>query len=225
MSLFVLCAISLLLGGCASIKHPKTVTPSGFLVDYSRLTPGTEDQMMLRWVSPNADVKKYTKVLVDPCQVVVKDKKSPEELADIQKAANEGYQKICAELGKDYVLVNKPEPGTLRIQVAVTNAQRSSPARNVISSVLPIGLGVSLAKDATTGKPTGVGEASFEIRALDAMNGEILAEGVDRRVGGKSPSAWFDSWHDVEAALTYWAQRTRYVLCRGRGGDNCVKPE
>lgn len=225
MALFVTCALSLLLGACSSIKHPKTVAQSGFLVDYSRLQPGTEDQFMLRWVNPSADIRKYTKVLVDPFQIVVKKERTPEELSDIQKAANEGYQKLCAELAKDYVLVKTPEPGTLRIQAAVTDAKRSSPVRNVVSSVLPIGLGVSLVKDASTGKPTGVGEASFEARALDAMTGELLAEGVDRRVGGKAPSGWFDSWHDVEAALTYWAQRVRFVLCRGRGGEGCVKPE
>jgi hypothetical protein len=210
---------------CVSTKQARTVEPHGFLVDYSRLQPGTGDQMLLRYVKPGVDVKGYTKILVDPFLIVVKEKQSDSMIADLHKAADVGYCYLREELGKDYVLVQTPEKGALRIQCAVTDARKAMPVWNVITSLCPLTLGISLVKDAVTGKPVAVGEATLEIRVTDAITGEILGEGVDRRVGGKHPKNMFDSWSEVDAALRWWAQRARYVLCVGRQGEGCVKPE
>ncbi|HSA77802.1 MAG TPA: DUF3313 family protein, partial [Nitrospirota bacterium] len=61
-------------------------------------------------------------------------------------------------------------------------------------------------------------------KITDAMTGELLGAAMDRRVGGKDVKGVFDSWHNADAALKYWAQRTRYALCMGRDGSDCVKP-
>lgn len=213
-----------LAGGCTVTKQARTAPPAGFLVDYARLRPGQGDQMLLRYVNPDADPRAYRKVLIDPFQIVVRGDLPKDAIDDLRLAAGEGYRYLREELGKDYELVDSPQPGTLRIQAALTDARRASPVRHIVSSVLPVGLAVSLAKDAVTGKPTGVGEAALEIRGLDAMTGEILAEAADRRVGGMSLKGATDSWAGVDEALRYWARRVRYVLCLGRSGPDCQAP-
>jgi hypothetical protein len=89
---------------------------------------------------------------------------------------------------------------------------------------LPIGIGISAIKGATTGKQTGVGEITAEFKITDAMTGELLGAGIDRRVGGKDPGGMFDSWYNADAAMKYWAKRVRYVLCTEGGRADCVKP-
>ncbi|HEX6113162.1 MAG TPA: DUF3313 family protein [Geminicoccaceae bacterium] len=82
------------------------------------------------------------------------------------------------------------------------------------------------AKGLATGKPGFVGEASVELRATDGQTGELVAAGVDRRVGGKSVSgAPTDSWDDVREAYRYWAKQLRYRLCTERGATDCTSPQ
>ena len=69
--------------------------------------------------------------------------------------------------------------------MAILEAEASSPVRNVVSSVVPIGIGISAISGAATGKQTGVGEISAEFKVTDALTGELLGAAVDRRVGGK----------------------------------------
>ena len=117
-----------------------------------------------------------------------------------------------------------PEEGTMRLQMAIIDADKSKVVRNVTSTVLPVGVGISLVKYAATGKQTGVGEIPPEFKVSDAMTGELMGAALDKRVGGKDITGTFDTWHHADAALKYWAQRTRYVLCTRRGDTGCIKP-
>ena len=95
---------------------------------------------------------------------------------------------------------------------------------DTISTIVPIGLGVSTLKAIATGKPAFVGEASVEVRVTDAQTGALLFEAVDSRVGTKNPTAVWDKWEDVDAAFQYWADRMGYKLCTERGAADCVAP-
>jgi hypothetical protein len=112
----------------------------------------------------------------------------------------------------------------LRIQLAILDADPSSRVSNILTSVIPIGIGISAIKGASTGKQSGVGEITVEFKISDAMTGELLGAAVDRRVGGKDVGGMFDSWYNADVALKYWAKRARFVLCSEGGRANCVKP-
>ena len=62
-------------------------------------------------------------------------------------------------------------------------------------------------------------------KLTDSDTGAILVEAVDRRGGTKSLRGAFNSWHDVEEAYRFWAEKMRYRLCQWRGGVNCVEPK
>lgn len=222
-ALFVV--VGLLLGGCAASYQARGVEmKETMFVNPAILKPGTGDQALYRYQNPDAKVRRYTKILVDPVLLGKSAELDAETLGNYQKLANNAFAYLVEELRNDFQIVESPEPETIRIQLAILDADPSSKVRNIISSVLPIGIGISAIKGASTGKQTGVGEITAEFKITDAMTGELLGAAIDRRVGGKDVGGMFDSWYNADAALKYWAKRVRFVLCTEGGRANCVKP-
>lgn len=217
--------VALLLGGCAASYQARGMDlKETMLVNPAILTPGTGDQALYRYQNPDMKGRRYTKILVDPVLLKKSAELDAETLENYQKLANNAFVYLVEELRNDFQIVKSPEPETLRIQMAIIDAAPSSKVSNVLSSVIPIGIGISAIKGASTGKQSGVGEITVELKLTDAMTGELLGAGVDRRVGGKDVGGMFDSWYNADAGLKYWAKRVRFVLCTERGGANCVKP-
>jgi hypothetical protein len=224
-ALALLVVVALLLGGCAASYQARGMDlKETMLVNPAILTPGTGDQALYRYQNPDMKGRRYTKILVDPVLLKKSAELDAETLENYQKLANNAFLYLVEELQKDYQIVKSPEPETLRIQLAIIDAEPSSKVSNVLSSVIPIGIGISAIKGASTGKQSGVGEITVELKLTDAMTGVLLGAGVDRRVGGKDVGGMFDSWYNADAGLKYWAKRVRFVLCTEGGRANCVKP-
>jgi hypothetical protein len=232
-------AISLLvwLGGCAATQEAKSVEKSGFLGDYSRLKPGqrgsffsqgAEDQALLVYQNPDVDWRKYKKVWVDPVTIWMKREDS--QLWDVsgidrQRLAALLWSKLDESLKKDYETTSQPGPDVLHIQVAITEAGPSQVVDDMVTSAaLPAKLLLS-PKSFTSGVAAFAGSASAEMRVIDSATGTILLEAVDRRGGTKSVGGSWSSWHDVEEAYRFWAEKIRYRLCQFRGGLDCVEPK
>ena len=218
---------ALLLGGCGGSYQARSMDikeGQTLFVNPSILEKGTGDQMLYRYENPKADIKKYTKVIIEPVIISKSAELDAGDLENYQKLANNAFVYLNQELSKDYQVVTSPDPQTLRVQLGITDADTSKPVRNFLSSFMPIGMGLSAVRYAATGKQSGVGEISGEFKLTDASTGELLAAAVDRRVGGKALSGIWDTWYNADEALKYWAQRTRFALCEARGGANCVKP-
>lgn len=225
-SILAVCIIiCLLLGGCTAGMQARDVDiKQSLLVNPSILEKGSGEQALYRYVNPKADIKKYTKIMVEPVLIEKQGELDAKERENYQKLANNAYIYLTRELKHDYHIIQAPEPGTLRVQMAIIDADSSKPVRNITSSIIPIGIGISLAKYGATGKQSGVGEITGEFKITDAVSGELLGAGLDRRVGGKNIEGVFDTWNHADAALQYWAKRLRYVLCTGRGSAGCIKP-
>ena len=234
-----LVAISLLIGagGCASTQEAKSVQKSGFLGDYSRLkegqrgsffSQGAEGQALLVYKNPDVEWRKYRKVWLDSVTVWVSQKDS--QLKDVshedQKLmAASLWGKLDEQLRKDYEMTSNPGPDVLHIQAAITEAESSNVAMDMVTSVyLPAKVLLS-PKSMATGVAAFAGSASVEMRVTDSATGTVLVEAVDRRGGTKSLGGSWSSWHDVEEAYRYWAEKTRYRLCQFRMGTGCVEPK
>jgi len=217
-------ALLVFLAGCGTSHQARSVDLNATLVNPSLLTAGEDDQSLYRYAKPNIDMKQYTKIFVEPVLVRKDGQLDKDEQENYQTLANNAYVYMTQELGKDYQLVKLPEPGALRIQMAIIDADNSKPVRNTLATVFPIGMAISLVKYGATGKSTGVGEITLEMRVTDAGSGELLGAALDRRVGEKKLSKLWSSWYNADEALKYWAQRTRFVFCEMRGSKVCVKP-
>lgn len=214
--------------GCAATKQARTVERLGFLKDlYPKMTEGDENagESLLIYKNPRVGVippNTYKKFMLDPVLVF----RGPQSKMDgisqnqAQLMADTFYALIYQEVSKDYQMVDKPGPDTLRAQVAITHLEESWPMLDVVSTI-PAPMNVlaagSMLKNVATGKPAFKGEAVIEAKVTDSQTGDVLRAVVDRRVGKKRLSGEsFNSWADVYESLRYWAENGRYQLCKAR---------
>jgi len=214
------------LGGCSATFQARNADiKDSVLVNPAILEKGGDDQALYRYINPKASLKQYTKVMIDPVLVRKDGELDKETLDNFQKLANNAYFYLREELRKDYVIVSSPEPGAMKVQMAIVDADSSKPVRNTLSTFVPVGIALSVVKYGVTGKQAGVGEITAEMKLTDASTGQLLAAAVDRRVGGKVLTELWSSWYNADEALKFWAKQLTYNLCSMRGGANCVKPE
>lgn len=199
----------------------ESVKQSGFLDDYSKLRKGGKGEAGLVYWNPTAKLSSYKNVVVDPVTIWLGAgsnlKKVP--VKERQALANEFHSAIVKSLEKDYVITNTAGPDTMRVRVALTDVQASSPTLDTISTYIPQAR--LLQTVATVGSDTAgfVGEASAEAEVRDMQTGALLAAGVDRRAGTKAlGDSTFDSWGDVREAFNAWSKQFSKNLAKRRGG-------
>ena len=192
-------------------------------------TMGEDPEALLVYRNPKANWKQYTKIILDPVTLWTSGKDSQLKevsVEDRQRLGNLLWSKLDENLRKDYEMTTQPGPGVMRIQAALTEAGESSPVMDTISSIVPQMKLLTGAKGVATGVSGFTGSASGEMKITDTATGELLAAAVDRRGGTKSLSGVTESWHDVEEAFRFWAEKIRWRLCQQRGGGAaCVEPK
>ena len=207
--------------GCAATHQARSVQPSGFLGDYSQLRPGKEGEALLVYVRPGVDWKKYDNVWLEPVTVwgdvktgflqsVPKDE--AQVLADYLDAS------LRNSLSKDYKLVDRAGPGTLRLRVAITEAEGSTVPLDLASTVVPQMRALSTVKRIATGTDAFVGKAGVEGEIEDSITDQRLVAAVDRQVGQKRLQGVTNTWDDVQGAFDYWSERVRARLAEFRAG-------
>ena len=222
-----LAAIGLLLGGCVGSQQARSMDlqqTGTILVNPAILEKGADGQALYRYANPAANFRQYTRVMIEPVIVVKQGDLDTGERENYQKLANNAFVYLNQELATQMTVVTAPGPDTLRIQLAIVDADSSKPVRNLLSTVMPIGMGLSLVKYAATGKPSGVGEITVELKITDALTGQLLGAAMDRRVGGKAAQGIWDTWYNADDALQYWAKKCAWYICDAKGGKNCVNP-
>ncbi len=226
---YIVLAAVLALAACAPTIGVHQVKTSGFLgADAAKLKPGGPDGPALIYMNPKANWPAYSKMLLDPVTFWRAPGKKDQGVshADLQKLINYFHLVIYQQMSKDVKMVNAPGPHTLRVKVALTKAEKSIPALDIVSTVVPQMAAVSTAKLALTGKPAFVGAARIAFKVTDSVSGELLAAAVAERVGGKElDAAHLDSWGDVKEAMQFWAVHAAYRLCKLQKKTDCKKPK
>jgi hypothetical protein len=186
---------------------------SGFLGDYYKdLQPGPEGGAKMRWLKPGVDFSKYNKLMLDSVVFYFADDSedkgiNAEEMKDLTDAFNE---ELVNALKDKYPIVAEPGPDVARLKIAITGVKKSKPGRSAVSSILPIGLGISLIRKGTTGSWTGSGGTSAEFMALDSTTDDVIAVAVDERSAGFTER--FTSLGAAKDAFKVWAQGiTRFI--------------
>jgi Protein of unknown function (DUF3313) len=218
---------SVLLSGCASTYQKRSVEGSGFLSDYSQLRDLGGDTALRSYIDPKVDFREYNKIMIDPIKAYAKDKKSSMaklSKEDQQTLLNYFDAALREQLKTDYILVNAPGPGVMRLRVAVTEASGSKVVLDTVSTVLPIGLVASAASRIITGEHLSVGDIGAEIEGVDAQTGKRLFAAIDARVGRKVTFKFdkFGKWHTAKDAMDFWANKARERLAelRAAGGKS-----
>lgn len=194
---------------CSTTQQARHAQTSGFLGDYSGLAPGGEGQALLVQIREDADWGRYERLLIDPVTVWRSEGSGLENVPEdeLQRLVNDLDALIRDRLGRDYELVERGGPHTLRLRVAITEARGSKVVLDTVSTVIPQLRMLSSLGSLATGTHAFVGRAGIEAEILDSLTEERLGAAVDRRVGGKSLTGSSSSWSDVREAFAHWSNQ------------------
>ena len=114
-----------------------------------------------------------------------------------------------------YPIVVEPGPDVLRLRFAITDLKQSRPVLSAVTSVVPIGLGISIIKKGATGSWVGSGATGAEVMALDSMTSDVIAVAQDDKSAGFTER--FSKWGSTEEAFKFWAERLKLFLDNAHG--------
>jgi hypothetical protein len=174
--------------------------------DCSRLTPGDKGQAALRYINPAAQWTNYSKIMIEPVGFYGGDATTI-PAADQQSLVNYFDQQLNEQLAKKFQIVQQPGPGVMKIQAALTDASAATPMMRSVSMLVPQAHMLSSLKYLATDTYPFVGGAQAEAKITDSVTGEVLAEAVDRQIGGgayKTGLQW--KWGDAENAISHWCE-------------------
>ncbi|MRR34979.1 DUF3313 domain-containing protein, partial [bacterium] len=165
-----------------------------------------------RWLKPGVDFKKYNKFMVDSVIFFLADN------SDYKGIDPQEMKELCDEFNKALVaafkdklpIVAEPGPDVARVRFAITNVQPSRPGVSAVTSVIPVGLGVSLVKKGATGGWVGSGETAAELMVLDTATNEIVALGAIKRAAEFDER--FSKWGSARETFKFWSEKLVQTL-------------
>ena len=193
--------------------------PSGFLSDYSKLSPATDVPDTSIWISKDFDFKPYRKIMLDKVEVFVSPSSeyhgvSPDVLKGMADRFTASFKKA---LQSGYQIVDKPGPDVLRIRPALSGINLVRPNFN-LTNVIPV---VFVAR-AVSGANQNMNVAltgELEVRAPDDS---VVAQSMSIGTGDASVRPGREiTWREVEQTTDRWAQGLRRRLDEARG----VRPQ
>ncbi len=188
--------------GCAT----QQAAESGFLGDYSQLKPDPAFDGARRYQNPAKPLKQYRKFMLDP--VVVHFAPNAEGTAispgELKELADYFHDRAVEELSKRHQVVHKPGPGVLRLRVAITGIEETTPIMNIHPAMKISGIGL--------------GGASMEAEAIDSRGGERVGAVVDSRQGSRaSIGAGLQTFGHAKEVMDFWVERFIKNLDKAHG--------
>ncbi|WNM62293.1 DUF3313 domain-containing protein [Candidatus Nitrospira neomarina] len=152
------------------------------------LKEGEKGQATLVYIKEDpAKWKSFDKILLKPVQVWRGEESNAKDMdkEDAELLGRYLWSKLNEELQKDYQMVDKPGPGVLVFEMAITETGKSMPILDLATNLYPGALVLSQGKRLALGTNSFVGEASVEAKGTDAQDGTLMFAAVDRRGGGE----------------------------------------
>ena len=213
-----LLTITLILAVACTLRPGHQPTDvSGFLDDYSLLRQGGPGEVAFVYRNPEAHWTAYDKVLLEPVTLWRSGRKSLDAVpeGDLLRLIADLEGAVRRRLGDGFALVDRAQPGAMRIRLAITEARASDPILDVLraqgDSDVTQGSGPL---DAETRRFLESAQIEGDIR--DASTDQLLAAGVDRR--RREGALPIDTWSAVDRALDFWAERLCARLEARTGG-------
>jgi len=133
----------------------------------------------------------------------------------MKELADEFNRDIVAAFKDKYPIVADPAPDVARIRIAITNIKPSKPGVSAVTSIIPVGIGVSLVKKGATGGWAGSGETGMEVMVLDSMTNEADYLAVDQQKAAFESR--FSKWGSASDAFKFWSEKAVEYIDRTKG--------
>lgn len=216
--------LTALLAACSTTstqpsRAQSQTAPSGFLTDYSLLTPDPHDPGYRHYVAPGTSARQYRSFLIEPPEFIVNTRDTYKTLdpARIQAISKYYESRMASTLAQHYRVVDAPGPGVVRLRVAVVGLVEARPEFKM-RNLIPVKALFDVARIVVDKSPQ-VLRMSIESQALDSQSGKLLGEAVDSReskqtVAGASTPPSDDQIHDL---IDFWVARFVARLDRANG--------
>lgn len=166
----------------------KKMTQSGFLSDYSRLQ--SDDPLKKAdwlYINKDADFSRYKKIMLDEVVFIIRDDAEYKGIGagDMKELSDAFHKSLVEALRDSYEFTAEPGPEVMRLRIAITDVVPNKRVAGALSTIIPVGLALSIVKKGVTGSHIGVGKAAMEAELLDSQTGEVLGAGIDAETGKK----------------------------------------
>jgi len=171
----------------------------------------------MRWLKPGVDFGRYNKIMLDSVifYFAADSEYKGIDAQDMKELADACNLQVVNVLKTAYPIVAEPGPDVLRLRFAITDLKQSRPGLSAVSSVVPIGLGISILKKGATGSWAGSGATSAELMAMDSMTDDVIAVAQDDKSAGFTER--FSKWGSAEDAFKFWAERIKQFIDKAHG--------
>lgn len=115
----------------------------------------------------------------------------------------------------EYPIVFEPGPDVLRIKIALTGIMQSRPVLSGVTTVVPVGMAISIAKKGSTGSWIGSCATGAELMAIDTEKNEVVGVAQDEQVAGFTER--FSKYGSASEAFKFWEGRIRGFLDQAHG--------
>ncbi len=186
---------------------------------YDQLQPGPKDGAKLTWKKTGVNPEKYKRFMVDSVIFFLADNADykgidPQEMKELCDSFN---REIAAAFRNKYEIVTESAPDVARLSIAITNIKPSKPGVSAVTSIVPVGLGVSLVKKGATGGWSGSGQTCMELMVLDSVTNEIVLLAVDQRKA--EFESRFTKWGSANDAFKLWSTKIVEFINHSRKGS------
>jgi hypothetical protein len=196
-------------GGTVEMADVRPV--GGFLPKPELLQRGTDGEPALNYRNPAVNLASYHAVMIEPVALWLAPGSPLDSVPADQRqaAANLFYSDLHDALQKHCNLVTAPQPGALRFRFALVSAKLPNATINTIATYAPYASGLYGVASLTLNNGVGyfAGTATAEGYAVDAGNGTLVWQGVDKR-GGTTAALenTLNTWLDVHHAFEAWSE-------------------
>ncbi|MCY2952590.1 MAG: DUF3313 domain-containing protein [Planctomycetota bacterium] len=210
------------LAGCKATPAPD----SGFIEDSSKMKRNPDSPFAKGYWNREVSQKKYTEIYVSPVNtkyvlaqniweganaVQVKEEDIRKALDQMGKYMQDAFKKAAAEdPRKRFVLVDKPGPNTIVLEMAIVQLVPSKAALNALGFITWIPTAVTVVGSSITqSQDQGKGVIAIEARLRDGATGEVVGMFADREC---PPTALLDIkamnwWAPCKAVIDTWAKQ------------------
>ena len=190
-------------------------TSSGFLSDYSRLSPAADAPDTSIWISKDFNFRPYRKIMLDKVQIFVSPTSeyhgvTPDVLKGMADRFTASFKKA---LQPGYQLVDKPGADVLHIRPALTGINLVRPSFDM-TNLIPVVFVTRTVLGAR--QPMNVAlTGELEVRAPDDS---VVAQSMATGTGDANVRPGQEiTWREVEQTTDVWARGLRRRLDEARG--------
>lgn len=223
----ILALLTFGLTGCEKMKA-KPSEGAGF-VPVNEMTKREDLPFNKVWVKAGVDWKPYKSIYIKEVNTQYllesnwwqKNFRQDDMEKDARKVAHYMQDKFEEAFRKDprnrFAVLRSPEPGSLTLELALTELVPSNPVLEAMSIAAPYGSGVAVQAGA---KQSGAkATVAFEARIVDTGTGDVLAMAADREQGKVAPVnlralTWYG---EANVIIDEWADQFVQIANRRPG--------